>query len=473
MKHSLAHNAGYNLIYQLLNVLFPLVSAGYVARILAPEGIGTVTNAQNIVSYFVMFAALGIPSYGTREISKCRNDEAGRNAVFSELLLINALATTCSLAAYIWLSPYLIPGDCNLRVAVGLELIFCYAGIDWLYRGMEEYGYITTRNILVKTVSLVSLFLFVQVREDYVTYAVIHSLGIGCNSLYNLIHAKNHVNLKISGLNLKRHFVPILWLLMGSITASLYSKVDISMLGNLADSASVAYYANSHKIVGLCLGLVTALTSVFLPRLSFLYALDRDSFNKCLTDGLHILLLVTVPACVGICLVAKNLMVCVFGDLFLPGAAVLQILAILAIIKGIGDLLCYQTIVCSGNERYLIWSRLAAGIVNVILNAVLIPRYTYCGAAIASVISELIVNGMLLPRVLKVTKLSVSAKFCGSVVISTTVMAIGVLLLQNAMGTGAASLVLSVVTGIFIYGLMQIITNSSAIRKLWFSIRAN
>lgn len=473
MKNSLARNAGYNLIYQLLNVLFPLISAGYVARILAPEGIGIVTDAQNLVSYFVMFAALGIPSYGTREIARNRNDETECNTVFSELLLINTLATTVCLAVYIWLSRYLIPEDNGLRTAVGLELIFCYVSIDWLYRGLEEYGYITARNILVKAASLLALFLFVKERKDYVAYALIHCLGIGCNNLYSAIHTRKYVKLKLSGLNLSRHMSPILWLLMGSVTASLYSKVDVTMLGNLADPASVAFYANSHKIISLVLGLVTALTAVFLPRLSYLYAADRNSFNRCLTDGLHILFLLAVPACAGICMVSENLMVCVFGEAFLPGAAVLRILAVFTVIKGIGDLLCYQTIVCSGNERHLIWSRLAAGITNIILNAILIPRYARCGAAVASVISELIVNGILLPRVLRITRLSVSAKFCGGILVSTVVMVSGAGLLQNAMGNGAISLLLTVMAGMVIYGLMQMITNGNRIKQLWDSIRKN
>lgn len=473
MKHSLAHNAGYNLIYQLLNVLFPLISAGYVARILAPERVGTVTDAQNLVSYFVMFAALGIPGYGTREIARHRNNEDGRNTIFSELMLIIALATTVCLAAYIWLSRYLIPADNGLRFAVGLELVFCYVSIDWLYRGLEEYGYITARNILVKMASLVALFLFVKEREDYVAYAVIHCVGIGCNNLYNAFHARKCVKLKFSGLNPRRHMPPILWLLMGSVTASLYNKVDITMLGNLADPASVAFYSSSHKIIGLVLGLVTALTAVFLPRLSYLYATDKSRFNRCLTDGLHVLLLLAVPACVGICMVADNLMVCVFGELFLPGAAVLRILAVFTVIKGVGDLLCYQTIISSGNERCLLWSRLAAGISNVFLNAVLIPRYTHCGAAVASVISELIVNGMLLPRALRITRLSVSVKFCGGILASVAVMAAGVWLLQNILGEGVGALLLTVLLGIVLYGSMQMIVNGSRIRKLWTGIREN
>lgn len=470
-KHSLAHNAMYNFLYQLLNVLFPLLSAGYVSRILAPEGIGRVMMAQNGVSYFVMLAALGIPSYGTREIARCADREQQRSIVFSELFLINGMATTVCLAAYALLCPCLIPGDAGLQAAVGLELVFCYVGIDWLFRGLEAYGRITARNLLVKAASLAALYLFVRDRTDYIVYALIHSLGIGCSGLYNMLHAGKYVKLKLTGLNLQRHMRPIFWLLLGSVTASLYSKVDITMLGILADPVSVAYYTNSHKIIGLVLSLVTALTAVFLPRLSYLYASDSESYSRCLTDGLQLLLLLAVPACVGICLVADDLMACVFGSAFLPGAAVLRILAVFTIIKGAGDLLCYQTIVSSGMERFLFRSRVAAGIANVVLNAVLIPRYAHCGAAIASVISELLVNGLLLPRALRIASVSLPAGFCAGTLVSTAVMGIGVVLVHDVVATAAGSLALTVGTGVLLYGLLQAAVNGKTIRRLWDSIR--
>lgn len=473
MKRSLAHNAGYNIIYKLLNVMFQLISASYVARVLAPEGVGTVARAQNIVSYFVMFAALGNPSYGTREIAMCGNEEAERNTVFSELFAINAVVTTVCLAAYIWLSGYLLPGNTALRMAVGLELFFCYASIEWLYNGLGEYGYISVRNILVKAASLAALCLFVKEESDYVIYALIHCLGIGGNNLYNVFHARKYVKFRLFGLNLKRHILPLFWLLLGAIATNLYRKVDVTMLGFLSDAASVAFYSNSHKIIGLILGLVTAVTGVFLPRLSYLFAANRKMYDKCLSDGLQVLLLLAVPACVGVCVVAENLMLCVFGDRFLPGAEVLRILSAFTIVKGIGDLLCYQTVISSGNERYLIVPNLIGGIANIVLNAILIPRYAHCGAAVASVISELIVNGILLPRVLRITRLSVSAKFCGGILVSTVVMVSGVGLLQNAMGNGAISLLLTVIAGMVIYGLMQMITNGNRIKQLWDSIRKN
>ncbi len=473
MKHSLGHNAMYNFIYQLLNVLFSLISVGHVSRVLAPEGMGSVTIAQNIVSYFVMFAALGIPSYGTREIARIRKDEAGRNAVFSELLVINGLATTVCLTAYLFLSRYLLPEDSGLRWAVGLELIFCYVSMEWLYQGMEEYGYITVRNVLVKAASLAALLLLVKKREDYIIYAVIHCMSIGANSLCNVFHARRFVKLKLSGLNLKRHMAPVLWLLMGSVTAGLYSKVDVTMLGVLAEASSVAFYVNAHKVISMILGLVTALSAVFLPRLSYLYAADRNGFQQCLTDGLHMILLLAVPACAGIYVAADNLTVCLFGQAFLPGASVLRILSVFTVIKGVGDLLCYQTLISSGNERYLIRSRLVAGIANVILNGVLIPEYVHCGAAIASVISELLVNGLLLSRTRRIAALSVSFGFCACTVVSTAVMAMGVSLLQNRIGTGMWSLTLTVSFGMLLYGLLQAATNGQRIRRMWNSIRKN
>lgn len=466
MKHSLAHNAAYNVVYQLLNVIFPLISAGYVSRVLTPEGVGRVAYAQNIVSYFVMAAALGIPAYGTREIARYRDDPRKRSRVFSELLVIGGFATTLCLAAYGFSVRTLFPADRGLYAAAGLELVFCYIGIDWFFQGTEEYGYITRRNLLVKALSLAALFLFVKDRGDYILYAVIHSLGIGCNNLFNLLHVRKQAVLTFSGLNLKQHSKPILWLMAGAVTASLYNKVDITMLGAMTAAEAVAYYSNAHKTVSIVLALVTAVSAVFLPRLSYLYIHDRPHFCQCVSDGVHAVVLLAVPACAGVMLVADNLMLCLFGEAFRPAAGVLRVLAVFTIVKGVGDLLCYQAIISSGKERYLFKTRLAAGLVNVLLNGFLIPAYAQNGAAAASVISELIVNGMMLIPALRLTKVRLEKSFCLSVALSTAVMVPVAWWLQGLPGQGAAGLAAAVCGGLLCYGLMLVITKNRWLRNI-------
>ena len=457
MKKSLAHNAFFNVIYRILNVIFPLISAAYIARVLAPEGIGKTAYAQNIVSYFVMIAGLGIPTYGTREIARCKGDPVAVNKLFSELFVLNFLSTAFCCVGYFALVSAAFRADTLLYFVMGLELAFNFINIDWFYQGEEEYVYITLRSTLVKILSLVLLFLFVREREDYVVYGLIHCLGICCNYIFNVVHLRGRINPVLRGLNLKRHLKPILYLMLSAVTASLYSKVDITMLGWLSVDAAVGYYTNAYKAVNVVLTLTTAITAVFLPRLSYVYRNNRQEFEQYLTMGLKILLLLVLPCCMGLIVVAEEVVEFLFGPLFTPAAVTVQILALLIIIRGVGDLMCYQALISAGKEKALIKVRILAGIANIVLNGLLIPGYGHNGAAVASVFSEIIVNGLLLPYALSIIHLDVSKAFLGSLIVSTAVMTLAAVGVQAVMGTGLLPLGATVASGAVVYGAMLLL----------------
>lgn len=466
MKKSLTRNAAFNIAYRLLNVVFPLVSATYIARVLSPEGVGRVAYAQNIVSYFLMLAVSGIPQYGTREIAKCREDKQQENKIFTELFIINVVSTTVCVAAYYVFIRLALKTEMLMYTVVGLELLFNFINIDWFYQGEEEYVYITLRSVIIKLLSLLALFLFVKDQKDYIIYALIHCMGIGGNYLFNILHARHSVRLVFSDLDFGRHAQPIMTLMVSAVMASLYSKVDITMLGWLSTDEAVGFYINAHKVISIVLTLVTALSAVFLPRLSYVYQNEREQYGRYLTVGLKVVLFLALPSCTGIVLVADNLIQVLFGSAFKPAGMTMQILAILTIVKGAGDLLCYQSIISSGNEGKLVKSRVVAGVMNVILNALLIPRYGPHGAAIASVASEIVVNGMLLPTSLKIAKPKINPRFCVSISISTGAMAIIAWWIQAYMGEGVVSLIVAVLAGMVVYFVVAVITKNDVVSEM-------
>ena len=479
MKRSLVHNAAYNFIYQLLNVLFPLLSASYLSRVLLPAGMGKMDYAQNILSYFVMVAGLGLSAYGTREIAKCHGDRQKTDAVFSELLILCAAATALCAAAYVCLCRLLFPEDLTFYLIVGTELVFGCLGLDWFCQGTEEYGYIALRNAVVKIVSFAALLLFVKDRDDCLRYAVIHSLSVGCGSCCNVVYAFRRVKLTAVRRSVKRHLRPLLHLTGGAVAAGLYTRLGVTVLGRICGVEAVAYYTNADKVCGMALCLVTAATAVFLPRLSYLYDNERERFHQCLTDGLKIALLLAVPAAVGMALVAENLVGSLFGAAFLPAAQTLRIFAVLTVVKGAGDLLCYQAVISSGREKELLPPRVAAGVVSLMLSALLIPRYGHNASALALVAGELTVNGWLLRRTLSVAKVRLRAGFCISVAVSAAVMAAVVSGIQRWMEPGVLSLAAAVLGGVISYAAMLFVTRNEMIRRrtergepLWEEIAA-
>lgn len=446
--------------YRLLNVIFPLISATYAARVLEADGIGKVAYAQNNVSYFVMFATLGLSYHGTRVIAQNRKDQKKVNSAFTELMFISSVATVvCSFVYCLFV--FLFFSEHWLLYAVcGIELFLNIFNIDWLYQGYEEYAYISLRSAGIKLLSLCALFIFVRDAKDYTVYALIHSIGICGNYLLNVINARKFVHLSFGEMNIGRHLRPIGILLISSTAASIYSKVDISMLGWLSSDQAVGWYTNAYKVIGIVLTLVVAVSSVFYPRLSAVYESNKAQYRGYLSVGLKIVLLLAVPCCVGLVVVADNLINVLFGSSFAPASTTLRILAVFTIIKGVGDLLCYQAIISSGNEKKLIVARLIAGLVSVLGNALLIPIWDQNGAAVSAVISEIVVNGAILPISLKIACPDLKKPFCVSLLISALLTTIVASISQAILGDGVVSLIVTIIMGMVAYFIGIVITRN-------------
>ncbi len=464
-EKSLAKNAVFNIAYRILNVLFPLVSAAYVSRVLGPSGVGKVADVQNIVSYFILFAMLGIPNYGTREIAKCRNNPPAVQKLFSELFLLNGISTTILSAAFYAALAFGVSDSPLLYLVCGIEILFNYINIDWFYEGEEEYVYITVRSVLIKLLSLVMLFLFVKQPQDYPVYALIHCLGIGGNNIFNIIHARKKVKLTVRGLNMKQHLKPVAVLAFSAIIGSIYSKLNVTILGRLATDESVGFYSNAWKAITIGSTLVTAISAVFMPRLSYTFRHCREQFEELISIGTKIILFLALPACIGIALVADDLVVALFGAEFQPAALSLQIMSVTVLIMGVGNLLCYQMVISSGSEKLLIKPRIAAGIANVAINLLLIPKMQHLGAAIATVASELLINGLILRHALKLAKPKLGRRYLLSLLVSAAAMAAAVLAVRGSFEDPLLSLMLSVGTGVVVYLVAVVLTKNEVVRN--------
>lgn len=457
---SLAKNAAFNAFYKLLNLLFPLVTSMYVSRILQADGIGKVSFAQTVASYFIVFATMGLPYYGMREVSKVRDNREVLNRLFTELFLFNIVTTIVSSITYgiiIWCIPSMHK-ELPLYLATGLVICLNAINIDWLYQGREEYVYIVCRNIIIKCISLIAMLLLVKNRSDYVVYAWITSFATGGNYCLNLWNARKYVRFDFRNICVQKHIAPLFIMAVGEMLSTLYGKLDITMLGILKDDVSIGYYTYAFKTEEIILSVCIAITAILLPRLSYLYESgDKKQFLRILDNGLRVLLFLVTPAFVGIEIMASKLVVVLYGQNFAASAAILRILAILIFVKSFGDLLCFQVLVCIGEERKRIPANIGACIVNIILNVALIHSFGGIGAAIASVASEIVCNGYLLNEVKKKICISYPKKAVKQAILSAFVMACGVLGASHIKCSLIASCCIEVFVGIAIYLSMNMI----------------
>lgn len=470
-EKSLKSNSFFYLIYSVINVLFPFVTAIYVARVLLPSGIGQVETAKNLVSYFSILAFLGIPTYGLREISKVRYEKDKLNKLFSELFIINFISTFFFGALYLILI-FSVPtyrNNITLYLITGISIFINFFNISWLYEGLENYKFISIRNIVFKIITFGLLILLVRKETDYVKYAIITIVGTTGNYLLDFILAPTKVKFTFKGLNLKRHLKSVLFLATVNLAIELYSLVDVTMLGIMTTDETVAFYSYGLKIYKIVLQIVNCFTMVLVPRISLYYKMGKfNEFNNLLTRTLCIISMIAIPAIVGIWFVSDYIMVMMYGDAYIESSYTLKILSFNLLISPTGYLLGSRVMLVTGNENKMIIPVGIGAIINIALNAVLINFLGNKGAAIASVISEIVVMSIYIYLSHKKFKLGTEFKeTLMKVVISSLIMS-GVLFGCTFIPVSELiKTIIQIIAAVLTYGLCLILMREKLIMNIF------
>lgn len=421
-QKSLSKNTIWYLLYNVLNIIFPLLTSIYVARVLLPDTIGQVYDAQNIASYFSVLAFLGIPTYGLREIAKTRGNKEERNRLFTELYIINLISTIIFSIAYVSVV-FIVPEFRNnlaLYLVAGIIIVINAFNINWLYEGLEEFKFESIRNLICKALSFVILVLFVKNDSNSLIFASILAIATGLNYLVNMLVHSKHAKFTFKNLNLKRHMKPILFLVAVNLAIEIYTLVDTTMIARICGEVNkdqVAFYVNGNKIFKVFLQVVNTFTIVVVPRLTE-YFQDKKQidFNNLLSKTLRILIMIAIPLVVGIFFLGDLVIQILYSSdksSYETSGAVLKILSLSLIFSPIGYLLGSRVCLIAGKEKKMLLSVAVGAVLNVGLNFLLINLFQYnnsiveflnshftheshvgfgeFGAAIASVISEIVV----------------------------------------------------------------------------------
>lgn len=473
---SLFKNSLYNIIYKLFMMAFPLVSSAYVSRILLPEGVGKVAYAQNIASYFITIAGLGIGSYGVREIGKNQKNKIQYSKTVVELLIITLISTfICSIIYYgmVCSFPYFLSNR-SLYYAVGIQLVLTAANVDWFYQGMEEYGYITARSLIIKILTLLGILVFVKSKNDLVPYALLSSIALAGNNIINVIHLKKYlVKFDISKIKLKQHIKPLLVLLSTGFAIELYTKLDTTTLGIFTSETCVGYYNYATKITSIVVNLAASVSTILLPRFSLYREQNMlDELKKTIESAQSVILFIAIPSAIGIIIMAKDIIFFLFGEAFIPAAATVQILAVLVIIKSIGNLYGVQVLVAFGKEKTLFYTTVLGAISNVLMNITLIPVFQQNGAAIASVLSELAVCIYQYIAAHRQINAELDKRDLYKMIIATTVMAVIVYVIVHIVSNTIIAIIFSCLVGVGVYFIVTFLLHVKTSIQILNKIRS-
>lgn len=427
MRKSIAVNTIFNVLYRLLNILFPMATSVYLARVLGPIYIGKVSYAQNILSYFTVVASLGIPTYGMREIARIAGEKKQEKRLVTELILLNTISTMlCSIAFTCFI--FLIGKfrcDIKLYFCVGLSLYMNIFNVDWYFTGNEEFAYITIRSAIIKLLSLIGIFTLVKTQSDYIIYAMITSIATTGNYLFNIFNLRKRIKLVFQKIDIKRHLKSVFILLVTLLATDLYNQVDVTMLGVWCTDEVVGYYSNGIKIIRIVNSVTTAISSTIIPRMCMYYKNNRNSdFGNLFNKTLRIICMIIFPGTVGLAMLSKDIVVFFWGEAFLPTASMLLILSPMLIVIGSSYLIGSVTLTATNNEKYLMYATILGAGTNICLNMLLINSMEMKGAAIASLASELVVFAIHFHFTKAYVKINIGRSYIMSVVAALSVMAL-------------------------------------------------
>ena len=414
MAQSIRVNFVYNILLNISSVIFPLITAPYVSRILEPNGVGIYNFSITYADYFALFALMGIPTYGMREVAKNRHNQNELSDLISKLMSISSISTLMVVTIYLLSLIFIdrLSENYIYLLLAGFGLYFSPLKINWIFQGLEEFGYITLRTLVIRLLSIISLFIFVREKNDLLIYILISVMGGIVADIWNFYKMwASGIHPRFTTNGLSNHIKPLFILFASTIAISIYTMMDTLMLGFLSDYSEVGYYNNASHLTRVIIVALTSLSTVAVPRISY-YIEEKEfsNINLLINKSISFLSFVTFPIAVIIFCISSIFIPLFFGAKFEGAVIPLMIMCPLFVILAFNNLTGTQILIGFGLDTSFLYSMLVGSITNFLLNLFLIPYYGAIGASISSVIAETIVLLATLYYAKKITALQIKNK---------------------------------------------------------------
>lgn len=388
-QKSIKKNYVYNLTYQILTLITPLITTPYLSRVFGADGIGTCSYIESISSYFVLFATLGLTTFGQRETSYVQDDRKKRSIIFWETNIIELIASTLCIVAYVAFS--FSQTNYKLYLVLVLNLFSVIANISWFFQGMEEFGKIVLRNIIFKIINIVYIFTFVKTKDDIIIYLFgVAFFGL-INNLSYWISVPQYIDRPIlKELHPSKHIKTVIALFVPTIAMQVYTVLDKTMIGVITNNSfENGYYEQALKIARLVLTIVTSLGTVMIPRIGYHYSKgDVEIVKQYMYRAYKFVWLCGVPLTLGLIAISNNFVPWFFGDGYDKVVSLLGILSFLILAIGINNVTGMQYLIPTKRENIFSLTVIIGALTNFVLNFFLIQMFQSMGAAIASVVAE-------------------------------------------------------------------------------------
>ena len=394
----------YNSLYQLLIIITPIITTPYISRVIGAEGIGTYTSTLGVAQLFSIIGMLGIMNYGSRAIAYVRDDNKKLTKTFWNIWLLQLIFSSMSLVLYfiIFVGNNTL-GFKEIFIIQSPIVIGAIFDISWLYVGLEDFKKTVSRNILVKIVGIVCIFLFVKNSNDLYKYIAINSISTFLGILTLWMFLRQYIRrVDISRFKISEHIHGATLMLIPQLAVQIYNGLDRTVIGSLSNLTEVGFYDQSQKISRISLSLVTSLSTVLMPRIANMFAKkDTDKIEDYLYKSLNFTVLISCLLMAGIMGVTHDFVPIFFGKEFNVISPYMIIGSLIVVFIPLGGVFANQYALPTGKNKEYIIPLVLAAIINVLLNFALVPTLGALGGVISIVATEIIT---MLIRILLVKK---------------------------------------------------------------------
>lgn len=454
---SIKTNIILNGLNTITGIVFPVVTFPYAARVLLPEGIGTINFLNSIILYIISLSMLGIPMYAVKEVAKYRDNKTSRDRFTIEILVLSALLCICAYIIVFLLASFIpqIHQDQLLFYILSFSILFTSIGAEWFYQGIEDFKFITVRALIIRTLAAASLFIFVRTSDDLMAYGFIIVGSTVGNQIVNFIHLRTHISfrtIKFKELRVVHHLKPAFKLFVLTLIISLYIQLNSIMLGFMSGEEAVGFFTAGNKISNIALTLITSVGTVLLPRCSHLIKSgDTEGFSTVINKSLNLITALAFPMTAGLMVLATPVTMIFCGAEFYNSISVLYITAPVILFISLTNLMGIQILYPMDKVKYVILSVSGGAITNLTLNLFLIPSFGAVGAAISTFCAELVV--LLIQIVLgkPYYPFSISSLINWKIAGATVVMCIAVYICMIFAKTYMVQLISGFLTGVIVY----------------------
>lgn len=386
-------NIIYNLAYQILVLIVPLITSPYVSRALGVHGIGVYSYVSSVVYYFFICVTLGLTNYGNRSIAKCRDDKKQRSVTFWSIYKMQFLVGVLILLLYA--TYVLCAAEDKYRIYFIVYLLHIFGAcldINWFFFGMEEFKFTTIRNAIIKIITLIAIFVFVKGDHALISYFFIVASSTLLSNLFLWTRLFKYVSYYRASLRESLlHLKPNLILFLPIVAMSIYRVMDKIMIKELSGIIENGYYENADRIITISLTAFSAIATVMMPAISNMVANNNDvKVKQMLRDMMQVVNVFSIAMVFGLIAIANRFAPLFFGDEFVETGALLVGLSPTIFLSGWKNVLRSQYIIPYEKDKAYVFSLVIGAICNVIVNMIFIPKYGARGAIIGTLMAELV-----------------------------------------------------------------------------------